>query len=154
MSKIINTEKNIFIEETEVKPNKYATLILIVSLVVVLLCWILNEVRIFRVEKIYMRIVSLVTVAITIIPIIAPLFKKDLFSKTYFKYFVLSSVSLMTIAITALLPFHTTLLLLLPMFVATLYRSKSVGWLGLIASLVCTFTAFLVSYLFWFIFIE
>lgn len=147
MSRIINTEKQLINEEREVKPNKHAIWLSIVFLVGIIACWVLNEFHIFRVETVFMRLAVFGTVLFAGTPLVMVLIKKDFLTKPFMKYLFVISICFSTFVITVLMPFHTTLLLLVPMFAAMLYRSIRIGIIGFGSSIFCTITYLVVSYL-------
>jgi len=135
---MIKTDKNVYIEETEVKPNKYTLLVLYVALVSVISSWIFNEIGLFRVGKWEMRIGSIIPITCSIIPIVILTFNKKAFEDKRMKYVILTCCSILTFSVTTLITFHTTIMLLFPMFIAMLYRSKTLGNYAFIWSLFCT----------------
>lgn len=135
---MIKSDRNIFVQETEIKPNTYASLVLGVSLVSIVFSWILNEIGLFRVGELEMRIGSAVPLTMVLVPLICVRVKKSLLSNPATKYYIMAACIVLTISVTTLLTFHTTIMLLYPMFVAMLYRSKKVGITALCGSLFCT----------------
>ncbi len=144
---MINSERNIFVNETEVKPNRYSMLVMIVAVIGIAFCWIINEIGIFRVGVDEMRIGSAVPAIAVLVPLIAMQINNSLLSNPKTKYYVLLAASIVTASVNTLLTFHTTIMLLFPMFMAMLYRSKKLGICALAASLICTTITPVLGYL-------
>jgi len=144
---MITSEKNIYIQETEIKPNKYAGLVLITTLFVIVSCWLLNELDIFRVGDREMRIGSIITVVFIIIPILMVYLGRDSLSNPRTKFYIISASIAFTFTTCTLLTFHTTIMLLFPILFAMLYRSKKLGVLATVGSFVCTVFTPIIGYL-------
>lgn len=144
---MIKSEKGVYIQETEIKPNTYAALVLTVSLIGIAFCWILNEIGLFRVGDTEMRIGSIVPLILILIPLVILKRNPDMLSSPKTKYFIMAAAILLTVSVTTLLTFHTTIMLLYPIFVAMLYRSKQLGIIALIGSLLCTVFTPILAYI-------
>jgi len=143
---MINSERNIYIQETEVKPNTYALLVQTVCILGVSFCWILAEIGIFRVGKTEIRIGSVIPLLTISVPYIMMLFNRSLMRDPRMKYVIMTACSLLTLSVTTLLTFHTTIMLLFPIFIAMLYRSRPLAIFGLVSSLVCTVVSPILGY--------
>jgi len=135
---MIPSEHDIFIQETEVKPNKYAVYVMAICVVMVVLCWILDEIGIFRVGKTEMRIGSAITFIVSAVPLILLLSNKKAGTDRNMKYVIVVASGIFTFSTGTLLTFHTTIMMLFPICIAMLYRSKKVGSVAAVASLTGT----------------
>jgi len=144
---MIKTDQNIYIQETEIKPNTYAKYILTFTTFIVVLCWVVTELGIFRVGKNEMRIGSIVTFVVSITPILLMQANKELMKNPIMKYIVISAASCFTMVVGTFLTFHTTIMLLFPVLFAMLYRSKPLGILAVSTSLFCTIVTPILGYL-------
>ena len=144
---MVNSERQIYIQETEIKPNKYASYVLMIMLVCILLCWIMNEVGLFRVDMTEMRIGSSVPLVVVSVPLLTMYIRPGLTAKPGMKYFIMTAVLIFTLTTTTLLTFHTTMMLLFPIFFAMLYKSKRLGCFAVISSIFCTVAAPIFGYM-------
>lgn len=135
---MIASNKNIYIQETEVKPNKYAILVLQVFIIGALTCWLMNELDLFRVGDLEMRVGSSISVLLCGVPITLLRLSPKRMEDPKTKYIVMTCATILTYSTSTLLTFHTTILLLFPIFIAMLYRSKELGIYALVSSLSCT----------------
>ncbi len=143
---MIKGNREIYIEETEVKPNKFAISVLEVTLIGIMVCCLLNEIGIFRVDKLQMRIGTVIPMIFVLIPLLLMLFNKNNLKNPAMKYIVICSTSVFIFATTTLLTFHTMIMLIFPMFIAIMYRSKRVGIIALISSISCTVLSPIISF--------
>jgi len=141
------SDQKLYIEEMEIKPNRYASLVLCFTLFVILICWILNEVGIFRVGTTDMRVGAIVTSICLLVPIVILFSNKKNLSNPRTKYIVISAAAVFTFTEGTLLTFHTTIMLLFPILFAMLYRSKTLGVVATVSSFVCTIFTPVVAYL-------
>lgn len=147
---MLNSEHDIFLNETEVRPNRYATLVLFFLLGGQLFCFGLTEFGLFQVGKTEMRIATLIsTVFITSLLLLLGL-RRSLFRWQGTKWMVYTVSTVFTMTINTLLSFHTTMMLLFPIFVAMLYRSKAFGVASIISSGVATAATPILGYVFHF----
>ncbi|MCQ2436648.1 MAG: GGDEF domain-containing protein [Clostridia bacterium] len=144
---MVYSEKDIYLQETEIKPNRYAAIVLTCCVVFITVCFALNEIGIFRVGKSEMRIGTVITTIVSALPLSMLIFNKKAKSNRNTKYFVIIASSIYTFAVGSLLTFHTTIMLLFPMFFAMLYRSKSVGILAATSSIMCSIFSPIFGYL-------
>jgi len=144
---MINSEKNIYLQETEIKPNKYALIVLLASMGGILISWILNEIGIFRVGDLEMRVGSLISFIFVAVPAVTFLINKNSMGNPKMKYVIMTSFTVFTLANTVLMTFHTTVLLIFPISIAMLYRSKTLGIYALSSSLFCSIFSPVLGYL-------
>ena len=145
--KMINSEKQIYIQETEIKPNHAAVIVLCVTLLFSVACWLVNELGIFRVDDRIMRIGSIICVVAIAVPLLMILFDRNQYNSPRMKYIMMGSVIAFTFDISTLLTFHTEIMLLFPIFFAMLYRSRLLGKIALVASVLCTIFAPILGYI-------
>ena len=131
---MLRSEQEIYTYETEEKPNHYSMIALLCCIVIILLCWILDEIGIFRVGKDEMRVGAAITFATAAVPVSMLLFNKAAYSYPSTKYYIVVAVGIYTFTVGTLLTFHTTIMMLFPMLIAMLYRSKRVGIIAAAAS--------------------
>ena len=143
---MLNPELNILKEEREIKPNRYAANAMTIAIVVLLIDWILNEINIFHVDPLQMRVGTVVAIIIALIPRVLVQIRK-LREHPATKYIIMGCALTLTFLLLVLVFFHITLLLVFPILLAMQYRSYRVGWMALIGSLICTFLTPVVSYL-------
>lgn len=146
-SGLFESDRNIYIQETDVKPNRYATVVLVVTFIGTLACWILAEVGIFRVGLREIRTSTAIDAVLVIGMLTVLRTNKRLYFMPNTKYWMVSIASCLTLSVTTFLTFHATIMLLFPMFVATLYRSKKVARIAFAASLFCTIFTPIIGYL-------
>jgi len=143
---IIKTDNDIFVEETEIIPNRYASLVLICCVILVTVCFVFTELGIFRVGLYEMRMGTVLTLLSSSLPLFLFFFNKKSFANRKTKYFVVAAISIFTLCSTSLLTFHTTILLIFPIFFAMLYRSKNVGIFAMISSILITIFSPILGY--------
>ena len=115
--------------------------------VIIAICWILNEIGIFRVGKVEMRLGTAITFSACAIPLCMMLFYKKAFSDPKTKYYIITAVSVYTFTVGTLLTFHTTIMMIFPILIAMLYRSKRLGIIATLASFACTALAPVLGYI-------
>jgi len=144
---MINFEQDIYILETEIRPNKYARIAIIATLCITGFSLFMNELGLFRVDKTVMRIGSSIAILGMLIPFIYALFKKDVLADPLYKYLNMVAAISFTVSTSILMTFHTTIMLIFPMFLAMLYRSKLLGKIAVFASLFLSLFSALFGYL-------
>jgi len=144
---MLKTSKDIYLQETEIKPNRYAQYVLACTTFMVVLCWVLTEIGIFRVGKTEMRIGSALTFIVSVVPLVLITADKKYLSDPMTKYIIITAASFFAFCVNIFLTFHTTILLLFPILFAMLYRSKKVGIIATIASISCTVFSPIIGYL-------
>ena len=130
-------ERNFLLEEMEIRPNLRAAKAMRYAMLAIILNWMLNEAGVFRVETELMRIGSSVALIIMLIP---QLFvaKRERCAYGATKYVMSLCCVGATAVITVLMSFHTTLCLILPLLMATQYKTRKVGLVALGGSILCT----------------
>ena len=124
---MLRSEQDIYSYETEEKPNHYSMIALLCCIAIIVVCWLVNEIGIFRVGKDEMRIGAAITFVTAAIPACMLLFSKTARSNPSTKYYIVVAVGIYTFTVGTLLTFHTTIMMLFPVMIAMLYRSKRVG---------------------------
>jgi diguanylate cyclase (GGDEF)-like protein len=142
---ILNREKKILITEQEIKPNCYSANAMLVMGAALLLAYILNEMNIFEVNKITMRIFFLISMILIMIPQVI-IRNKKILSHPAAKYVIMSLIILLILITTVILNTHTTLLFVLPMLLASQYKSYKIYWMALLGSVFCCIISPLVAY--------
>ena len=143
---MLKSEQEIYIYETEKKPNRVATAALLCCDLIIVICWVLNELGIFRVGKTEMRIGTAITLAACAVPVCMMFLYKNAYSDARTKYYIITAVSIYTFTVGTLLTFHTTIMMIFPILIAMLYRSKQVGIIAASASFACTLFAPILGY--------
>ena len=144
---MISSNKKIYIQETEIKPNKYVTSVLIFCLFIIVVCWITNELGFFRVGDTEMRVGSIITIVVTVLPLLVRFIYPKSTGEPYLKYIFLAASSIFTFAVNVLMGFHTTIMLLFPIFMCMLYRAKKMGWIATFVSIFCAMFCPIIGYL-------
>ena len=143
---MFNSDNNIYVQETEVKPNKYTLIVLSVALAAIVISWIINEVGIFRAPIGAMRVGTAFSAIFVAIPLVMLLVNRKNLANPKMKYIIMMSFIVFTFVNTTLITFHTTILLIFPISIAMLYRSKSLGIFAMAGSLFCTIVAPILGY--------
>lgn len=139
-------EKNqIYIDETEIKPNKYAVNVLSGLVAVVLIVFALNEAGVFQVSKLFLRISLLISLAIFLILQII-IHSNKLVSSPVSKYIIMVSVILLIMAITVMLSAYAAMAFVFPIIIATQYRSYRISVMALVGSCVCSVISPVLAY--------
>lgn len=120
-------------EENERKPNQSSAAALRVGLIVLLVCLLLNEVRIFHLDKNMMRLCTLFGALCTLIPqVIAG--NEKLAADRRSKYVVLGCTCLMCFGLNLCLFIFTAPLALMPMLLAVQYSSQRMSKLAILGA--------------------
>jgi len=135
---VINSERSIYLQETEIRPNHYAMIVLLLTVLCMAFCWVLTELGIFRVDVTVMRIGASIPIFTALIPLVILKLRPEMKADPRVKYLIVSAAILVSLALNVLLNFHATMMLLYPIFFAMLYRSKKLGILATIGSMVST----------------
>lgn len=141
-----NPEQNILTYENEQKPNRYAARAMITVTVVLVVAWLLNEMSVFHVSPVLMRTGTGISVITAVIPLILSQNSRTSIHPVT-KYIIMGCTVALTFLISVLLNFHVTMVLLFPILVAMLYRSRRIGWFAVIGSGVGSVLSLIVSYL-------
>ena len=143
---IWNPEQTILSNETERKPNRHAANAILAVTVVLLLAWILNELDVFHVNLLLMRVGLLIAAVVSAVPMVFSRHPK-LAVWSGAKYIIIACSIIYTFLIMLLLTFHVTMTLIFPILLAMLYRSRRVGWIAVAGSSVCTVFPPVIGYL-------
>ncbi|NLW70240.1 MAG: HD-GYP domain-containing protein [Eubacteriaceae bacterium] len=138
--------KAILTDETERKPNLYAANVLAWVVMVITVVFLLNEMGIFEVNR------SLVHICLTmslVQLIVMRILSANEASLTHpaSKYVIMSMVLLLVLTMAVLLNIHTVLGFVLPILLATQYRSRKISAMALIGSVICCGVSPILSYL-------
>lgn len=119
--------------EDELKANQFSSVFLSVLCGACLLVWGANELGIFVVNRVFMRIGMILASICMLVPLIT--YIVTLGQNRYFKYVLLISVSLTVISIQTFLTFHGTLMCVVPILLSAQYADSRVFhlafWLNL-----------------------
>lgn len=141
----IQESKKIYTYETDVKPNRYAANAVFGVVLIIALAFLLNETGVFEIKFWLMRSALIVTaVLFVILEIIVS--RKHWLENPNSKYAIMSIVILLTLVLTTLLNLYAVLALMIPLLLATQYRSYRISALALGGSCVCCVVAPLLSY--------
>ena len=77
---MLRSEREIYTYETEEKPNRYAVIALLCCIIIIFLCWLLDEIGVFRVGKDVMRVGAAITFGTAAVPVSMLLFNKAAYS--------------------------------------------------------------------------
>ena len=136
----------LFVQETERKPNLYAANVLAgITAVIAIIC-VLNELGVFAVSR---TLVHTSLLASLLQGVAVHLIVRDPRSISHpaSKYVIMTMVLLLVLTLTVLLNIHAVLAFVLPILLATQYRSHKVSNLALIGSCLCCLIAPVLSYL-------
>lgn len=137
-------------EKTDVRPNRTAAFVYIVLLVIDLGVLLFNELDIFHVDKLTMRVSMIVNFVIGLIPVIFGLNKKWA-ALPWVKYVTFVSLTVLCFFDYMLLGEHAFLMIVTPLFLATQYRSKKIMVIAIIGGFFCSLFSPIFGYLggFW-----
>ena len=136
----------LYIEETERKPNRYAAIVLVGVVCVIAIADVFNEVGIFELSKPLMRLCLASSVLMFII--LRIIVSRDVWlSDPASKYIIMSMVLLLILTLAVLLNINAILAFVLPLLLATQYRSRSLSALALAGSCIACAAAPILSYL-------
>ena len=129
--------KNIRLDEAERKPNIFATNALLLIMASFLIAELMNEIGIFKLPLLTMRLVSIGSIIMTALAhFISRDEKKICDPRT--KYFIMFIILTECLWISTLLTLNGTLLMILPLIIITQYHSKELTYLTIIGcSLIC-----------------
>ncbi len=136
----------IYVAETQEKPNRYAANVLGGVVAVIAVVCLMNELGVFKVERSLVRIclgVSMLLLAVVYSVVHKPAWMAHPASK----YAIMSIVLLLVLTLSVLLNVHAVLAFVLPILLATQYRSYNISRLALIGSCLCCLISPILSYL-------
>ena len=140
----------------EKKANQFNVYCLIVVSCISFLALILNEVGIFSINKVLLRIAMFLIVFIAILPLIVLLFNKyiiknnqSILEYSWFKIFIITCSFLCALVLCVILSFHAVLVLVLPTLMAAQYKnSNSMNIMIFISSMILILISVFGSFLF------
>ena len=135
----------IFIDETERKPNLYAAKVMTGVVGVLAIVWLLNQTGVFEVERVLMNVSLLVCLGISLFMQFVTHSEKWI-ENPAMKYVFMTAVLAVVFTLSFLLNVHAILAYVLPILLATQYRSKRVSLMALIGSCVCCFFSPILAY--------
>ena len=143
---VLQDSKEIFVDETERKPNMYAANVLAGVVAVIAIVCFMNEIGVFQVSALVMRICLLVSLSqFVILQFITE--KPAWIIHPASKYVIIVMILFLVLTVTVLLNIHAILAFVLPILLAIQYRSRKVSCIALIGSCVCCAAAPVLSYL-------
>lgn len=142
---INNDSKSVFTDETERKPNLYASNVLTAVSVVLLIVWILDQINIFTVNKLLMSVCLVISVVLFFITQ-AIVHNKNAVINPVSKYFIISMVLFLVLCITVILNINAVLAYALPLLLAAQYRSRTISLMALIGSCVISVISPILSF--------
>ncbi len=135
----------ILIREFNYKPNKYSVIALVFTGIIALFVLILRELNIYATNLLFSRISLIAAIIVSLIPL-AFTFFKDMFKKKFVKYVILGCSFVATFIVSTMLFFHTTMFILLPLFLVMQYKDKKLGLISCIGTCFIALISPLVSY--------
>ena len=135
--------ERILIEENEIKPNRYVLRTLFYVMAIMLICEFLNESGIFHVTPARMRMVTVLVVFCTIVPLFICR-RPALIESPATKYLVMGFTMLEILLAMIVLGQWADLCLLMPLLLAAQYHDRMMNHFALIGTIII---AFLSSYL-------
>lgn len=136
----------VFLEETERKPNRYASNVLGAVVAVIVVVCAMNELGIFQVHKALMRLCLAAALAQYLL-MLAIIRRPAWLERPSSKYIIMSMVLLLVLTVAVLLNIHAVLGFVLPLLLATQYRSRRISALALAGACFCCCVSPLLSYL-------
>ena len=135
----------LFIEETKRKPNLYAANVLAGVVGVIAIVFVMNELGVFAVNRILVHICFFTSVAMFAMMQFFVHRPKWIVHPAC-KYVIIGMVLLLVLTLTVLLNIHAVLAFVLPLLLATQYRSHRVSLIALVGACVCCGIAPILSY--------
>lgn len=126
-------DSDLLIDDNEVKPNTYIARALFVGIIALIICLVLNEVGVFYVDKIKLRISSGIALFFCVLPQFLA-YNKKAARKKWCKYVMLVCVLGLTAILELCLFIFVTPLCLLPLLLAVQYNSRKFSRLAIIGT--------------------
>ena len=136
--------ERILIEENEIKPNRYVVRALFFILLIMLVCELLNELGIFRVTVARMRMVFILVIICTMIPLLLCR-RPQWIELPATKYVVMSFAMLEILLAMIILGQWADLCLLMPLLLAAQYHNRQMNRFALFGTLVIVFLSTILS---------
>lgn len=108
--------------QDELNANKFCTVFLSIMCGACLLIWVANEMGIFIVNKLSMRVGMIIACSSLVAPLIV--FTKTGGNRPYFKYMILYSVTVMAFSIQTFLTFHGVMMCIFPLLITIQYSDR------------------------------
>lgn len=143
---VLQESKTIFTDETQRKPNLYAANVLSGVVGVIAIVCIMNELGVFQVKRPLIHI-CLAVAASQILIMQHIVHKPRWIVHPACKYVIMSMVLFLVLTLTVLLNIHAVLAFVLPLLLATQYRSHRISCMALAGSCLCCGLAPVLSYL-------
>ena len=118
----INLSKDQFMTDNETKSNKLFGKICLFAGFLVLFCLILNEVGVFRIAPVIMRISCIASAILFFIPFVISYVLKR--TGEWVKYFMITDILLIVIMLYSVLSYHVMILWLFPLVCSIIYFDK------------------------------
>ena len=125
----------ILVEENEIKPNRYVVRTLFFIMLLMLVCELLNEVGIFHVTLSRMRMVSVLVILCTMVPLLLCR-RSPWIESPVTKYLVMCFAMVEILLIMILLGQWADLILLMPLLLAAQYHNRKLNRFVLFGTLV------------------
>lgn len=138
--------REVYLDETERKPNRYAANVLIGIVLLIAAVCAVNELGVFKLNAWLVRIsffAALIQLAVVRFIVCRPQWIEN----PAVKYLIMSMMLLLVLTVTVLLNIHAVLAYVLPLLLATQYRSRGISVMALTGACVCCMTAPILSYL-------
>ena len=139
-------EARLYREEADIRPNRYCARAMCLIAAVALLVLFINELGLFHVEKLVMRLGIGVALVALVIPQ-ALVISERWSGWPGLKYIILGCISAVAMIVSTMLHFHATLVLLMPLLIAAQYPSRRLGWFAIGATMLCILLGSLFSLL-------
>lgn len=140
------SSREIFIDETERKPNRYVANVLAGVVAVIAIVFLMNELGVFVVNRMLVHIC--LAASLLLFAIMQAIVRRPaLVIHPASKYAIIGMALLLVLTITVLLNIHAVLAFVLPLLLATQYRSHGVSRMALIGACICCGLAPILSYL-------
>ena len=143
---MLKDEYRLLVEEKEKKPNRYMAKALLVCMVLTISGLVLNEFGIYKIDKVLMRTLSIISLITCAVPIFVVKNEKWV-SSPVCKYVLMGLLFIPTFLALSALNFHVTLLIIFPLLMVTQYRSKKLFWLTLVSTIVCMVLSYIFSFM-------
>ena len=118
----INLSKSEFLNNNESRANRLFGKICLFTGFLVLFCLILNEIGVFRIAPVIMRIICIASAILFFIPfVISYVFKR---SGDWVKYFMITDILIVVIMLYSVLSYHVMMLWLFPLVSSIIYFDK------------------------------
>lgn len=138
-------EKQYYTHQADVVPNRILASCMLGVAIVLAISLIMTETGAFRVSLQQMRMGTIMAIVFLLVP---QLFRLNHgFENPSVKYLLLFCTAVVMYILTTLLMFHTTMALILPMIVATFYKTPRMAYFAVICSIVITVLSPVISFI-------